>query len=175
MRKHSFEFKLAVVRTYLDGASGYKAIAKHHGICHTLVREWVGGFRHHGEAGLRPKVRRRLTAEDKLSVLQHMWTNKLTYSETAAMFDVRNHGDVGAWERSYHEGGIEALAPRIPIKPTKMTAPAPPAPASPEDQNRSKEELLKEIQQLRMENAYLKKLRALVQANDLKAQQKKRK
>lgn len=175
MRKHSIEFKLAVVHHYMDGPDGYKAVAKHHGVCHTMVREWVGAFQHHGEAGLRPKSSRAYTAEFKLSVLRHMWDQKLTYSKAAAVFDIRNHGDVSAWERSYYDGGVEALAPRTAAKMKKMTEPVTPETRSPEDANLSKEQLLKELQRLRMENAYLKKLRALVQVNDLKAQQKKRK
>jgi transposase len=51
-----------------------------------------------------------------------------------------------------------------------------PAPASPpDDDHRSREELLAEVNQLRMEVAYLKKLEALVQARPKQAPKKKRK
>ena len=43
------------------------------------------------------------------------------------------------------------------------------------DSDSSREDLLAEVNHLRMENAYLKKLDALVQANTKAAQQKKRK
>jgi len=45
----------------------------------------------------------------------------------------------------------------------------------PEDDKRSREELLAEVNQLRMEVAYLKKLEALVQARPKQAPKKKRK
>jgi transposase len=45
----------------------------------------------------------------------------------------------------------------------------------PVDSDSSREDLLAEVNHLRMENAYLKKLDALVQANTKAAQQKKRK
>jgi transposase len=41
--------------------------------------------------------------------------------------------------------------------------PASPTPTTSDDESRSKKDLLAEIDQLRMENAYLKKLEALVQ------------
>lgn len=50
----------------------------------------------------------------------------------------------------------------------------PKKPALP-DAARTREDLLKELQFLRTENAYLKKLDALVQAKQKSAQQKKRK
>jgi transposase len=45
----------------------------------------------------------------------------------------------------------------------------------PEDDKRSREDLLAELDQLRMENAYLKKLQALVQARQQQTPPKKRK
>ena len=44
-----------------------------------------------------------------------------------------------------------------------------------DDEKRSQEELLAELAYLRMENAYLKKLQALVQARPKQASPKKRK
>jgi len=42
------------------------------------------------------------------------------------------------------------------------------------DQNRSQQDLLDELSRLRMENAYLKKLEALIQANDRQARESSR-
>jgi transposase len=52
---------------------------------------------------------------------------------------------------------------------------APSQPKPPEDEKRSREDLLAELEHLRMENAYLKKLQALVQARPKQALPKKRK
>jgi transposase len=55
-------------------------------------------------------------------------------------------------------------------------ATAVPKPNAPtDDDKRSREELLAEVNQLRMELAYLKKLEALVQARPKQAPRKKRK
>jgi transposase len=48
-------------------------------------------------------------------------------------------------------------------------------PSSTDDESRSRDDLLAEVKQLRMENDYLKKLDALVQEKKRVAQQKKRK
>jgi transposase len=54
----------------------------------------------------------------------------------------------------------------------KPTSPA--QPQSPDDESRTRDELIAELNQLRLENDYLKKLDALVQKKRA-AQQKKRK
>ncbi len=56
-----------------------------------------------------------------------------------------------------------------------MTTPAAKPDTPSNDEKRSQEELLAELAYLRMENAYLKKLQALVQARPKQAQPKKRK
>ena len=37
--KHNFEFKMKVVRDYLDGEGGYKYLGKKYSIHHSLVKE----------------------------------------------------------------------------------------------------------------------------------------
>jgi transposase len=176
MTKYSEQFKREVVRDYLSGGSdGFKTVARRHGIpSHFTVRKWVLFYQLHGDAGL-SKKRSQYSTEFKLSVLQHMWDNQLSMTQAAARFDIRHHAMVGAWERAYRDDGVEALAPRPRgrAKPMATSVPKPDSP--PDDDNRSREELLAEVNQLRMELAYLKKLDALVQARKKPAPQKKRK
>jgi transposase len=174
MTKHDERFKLKVVREYLDGATGSTALAKKYGCQHSCVRHWVKLYRVHGEDGLKKKYSS-YSAEFKLSVLQHMWDNELSFGQTAAAFNIRNQAAVGGWERAYREGGFDALIPRPRGKPTQMPAPTTKTEPSPDDEKRTREELLAELNQLRMENAYLKKLRALVQAKQKATTPTKRK
>jgi transposase len=166
--KHTEQFKLAVVEHYLGGTDGYKAVARHHGIAYSLVARWVAFYRHHGADGLTARPRPRYSAEFKLSVLQHMWDNNWSYAETAAHFNIRAQGCVGIWERSFSEGGEAVPIPIAQRTPTTMPDPqinhALSTEAVPDDETRPREELLVELNYLRMENAYLKKLEALVQA-----------
>ena len=43
-RSYSTEFKLSVVQAYLKGGGGLKAIARRHGISHTLLIRWIRKF-----------------------------------------------------------------------------------------------------------------------------------
>jgi transposase len=133
--------------------------------------EW---FRAHGADGLKKKFTS-YTAEFKLSVLQHLWDNELSYGQAATLFNIRNHGVLSVWERDYRSGGLDALKSRPRGRPKKMAAPTTKPEPSGDDEKRSREELLAEVQHLRMENAYLKKLRALVQAQQKATPPKKRK
>jgi transposase len=176
MTKYSEHFKLAVVNEYLsDSSEGYLSLARRHGLTsHSMVERWVLAYRHHGEAGLSRK-QSQYSAEYKLSVLRHMWDNQLSITQTAAKFDIRHHAMVGMWERAYQDGGVEALASRPRGRPKSMATSIPQSASSADDNLRSREELLAEVNQLRMEVAYLKKLEALVQARPKQAPKKKRK
>lgn len=164
MSKYSQQFKLKVVQQYLTGSIGFHALAQEHGLRHSMIQRWVGFFRHHGLDGLRKKSSQ-YDASFKLSVLQHMWANELSHGETAVQFNIRHPAAVGMWERCYHAGGIDALISRPRGRPKTMPSPIDkPSSPVPEESERTREELVAEVNQLRMEVAYLKKLRALVQS-----------
>jgi transposase len=174
MTKYDEQFKLKVVREYIGKRTGSKALAKKYGCEYSSINDWVSLYRLHGKDGLKKKYSS-YSAEFKLSVLQHMWDNELSFGQTAAAFNIRNHAAVGKWERSYREGGFDALIPRPRGRSKQMSTPTTKPEPSPDDEKRTREELLAELNQLRMENAYLKKLRALVQARQKATPPTKRK
>lgn len=174
MTKYDEQFKLSVVQEYLDGAKGFKSLGIKHGLPPTMVRRWVQWFQAHGMDGLRKKFTS-YSGEFKLSVLKQIWENGLSYGQVATLYNIRNPGILSTWERAYRTGGIEALEPRPKGKPNKMATPAAQPEVPEEDDKRSREELLAELNHLRMENAYLKKLRALVQAKQKSTPPTKRK
>lgn len=97
------------------------------------------------------KPNKRYTPEFKIKVVETMHREKLSYRETARQFDISN-SRVTAWERIYIEEGAEGLyAERRGRKSTGR----PP-------KIKKEEDLIAEVQRLRAENAYLKKLNALV-------------
>ena len=97
------------------------------------------------------KPNKRYTPEFKIKVVETMHREKLSYRETARQFDMSN-SRVTAWERIYLEEGAEGLyAERRGRKSTGR----PP-------KIKKEEDLIAEVQRLRAENAYLKKLNALV-------------
>jgi transposase len=170
MSKYSFDFKVAVVDRYVVGDLGYEAVGRLFGVRQEAVRKWVAVHRIHGVAGLTKKFSH-YSAEFKLSVLRRMWDEGLSRLETAALFDIRSAGCLTYWEASYQRGGIDALSPRARGRPKsgrlKSMITIKPDPTldlsatSQKDASRTREDLLSELNYLRMENAYLKKLEAL--------------
>jgi transposase len=161
MIKYTEQFKLKVVKHYLKGPMGYHLLSAHYGVASPHIRNWVSAYRLHGTDGLRRKVGR-YDAKFKLGVLRHMWDNGLSHRQVAGHFNVRNPTSVGIWERRYQDGGVAGLD-RPPTKRLNMKAPSA-KPQSKPDHERSREDLIKELEYLRMENEVLKKLEALTQA-----------
>ena len=94
---------------------------------------------------------KRYTPEFKIKVVETMHKEKLSYRETARQFDIPN-SRVTAWERIYLEEGAEGLyaerrGRKSTVRPPKI---------------KKEEDLIAEVQRLRAENDYLKKLNALV-------------
>ena len=174
MAKYDEQFKLAIVRQYLDGQGGYKTVANQHGLCHGMVRRWVKWFETYGADAFKKKFTH-YSAEFKLSVLRHLWENELSYGQAAVHFNIRSPGALGIWERSYRSGGLKALRARPKGRPKAMAGPTTKPEQLPDPGLRSRDELLAELDHLRMENAYLKKLQALVQARPQQVQPKKHK
>ena len=98
---------------------------------------------------------KKYTGEFKQKVVEAMMREKLSYTEAARQFDVSNHHRVASWERIYLEEGPEGLYIERRGRNGKGHSPKKLAPEVEED-------LLAEVQRLRAENAYLKKLNALV-------------
>jgi transposase len=97
-----------------------------------------------------------------------MHTHSLSAKATAIRFGIVCHSTVLHWERIYYEEGPEALFKERRGR-KKMNDKKPAKPKKKVDEN---EDLLQEVQRLRMENEYLKKLNALVQERE-KSEQKK--
>jgi transposase len=165
MSKYNEQLKLAVIQQYLTGAAGYKLLAQLHDVPYSTVRKWVGLHRAHGMDGLTKKFSH-YSAEFKLSVLRRMWDDELSYTQVAVAFNIRNAGCISQWERCYHSGGLESLAPRKRGRPKNMPilSNTEPPESLPDPAGRTHDELVAEVNQLRMEVAFLKKLEALVQA-----------
>ena len=108
---------------------------------------------------------KRYTPEFKIKVVETMHREKLSYRETARQFDICDHDRVAAWERIYLEEGAEGLY--IERRGRRSTG------RPPKIKKEVEEDLIAEVQRLRAENAYLKKLQALVQKRTKPKQSKK--
>ena len=98
---------------------------------------------------------KKYTGEFKQMVVETMRKEGLSYREAARQFEIADHKRVAIWERIYLEEGPEGLY--VERRGRKSTG-RPPKQLEPEVE----EDLIAELQRLRAENAYLKKLRALI-------------
>jgi len=108
---------------------------------------------------------KRYTPEFKKQVIETMRRERLSYGETARRFRINSHGTIERWERIYMTEGPEGLA--VEHRGRKSTGRPRKLPVEHE------EDLLTENQRLRAENAYLKKLQALVLEDERKAHKKR--
>ena len=97
---------------------------------------------------------KRYTPEFKKLVVETMQEEKLSYSETCRRFEVNSRDRIKSWERIYLEEGAEGF--RIERRGNKSTV------RPPKLKPEVEEDLIAEVQRLRAENEYLKKLQALV-------------
>lgn len=97
---------------------------------------------------------KRYTGEFKQMVIETMMREKISYCEAARQFEISDHKRVASWERIYLAEGPEGLYIERRGRGSKGRPAAFP--------KKVEEDLLAEVQRLRAENAYLKKLQALV-------------
>jgi transposase len=96
----------------------------------------------------------RYSGDFKKQVVETMINERLSYTETASRFDIRSKTQVKSWERIYMEEGPEGLY----IEKRGLSSTGRP----PKLDKKVEEDLIAEVQRLRAENDYLKKLNALV-------------
>ena len=159
MTKYSNEQKLEAVVRVIEGKMSINASAKILGTSSEHVRRWVMRYEKFGPEGLILK-KRRYDGDFKLSVIEYMHENHLSLSQAAVKFGVPSDTTVGKWERIYYEEGPQALYRDNRGRKTKMSSDKP---RKKKLNKETEEDLIAEVQRLRMENEYLKKLNALVQ------------
>ena len=160
---YSTELKLEIVQRYLRENIGYKTLAQEYSIGSKAdIQKWVLAYKAHGIAGL-CTTHGTYTGDFKVSVVEYMYTHKTSIRDTAAFFNIPSPESVRRWERIYYEYGKEALYEERRGRATKMGTKRP---RKSKKNLETNEDLLAEVQRLRMENEYLKKLNALVQERE---------
>ena len=170
MEKYSNEFKLRVIKYCLEENHSYGDAERYFNIPKgSRIKIWIQKYKELGVEGLMKQQKSSYSGEFKENVVKYMHENHLSATLTASKFNLGSPHVVQKWERIYYEEGPQALyeerrgrkknmISKQPIKKKKL------------DEN---EDLLEEVQRLRMENEYLKKLNALVQKR-IKRENKKK-
>ena len=167
MTKYSDAFRVAAISKILAGNS-INGVAKELFISRAILGRWINHYYEGGTEQLLHKTGK-YSPEFKKDVIEYKWEHGLSLPQTIAQFKIPSDSIVLQWERKYLEEGFSGLLPKKKGRPGKM-----PKKREIKPRNLTREqELEAEIAQLKMENAYLKKLNALVQARKKQEQVKK--
>jgi transposase len=161
MAKYSEEFKIKLVTEYLEGNIGYGSLAKKYNMgSQTPIRQWVKAYESQGMDGLiRSKTKKEYSVQFKLDTIQFMLNTGASYLDTAIHFKLNNPSLIVRWIKEFREQGVEGLKPKPKERPSMSKKPNKQKKKEEEKLTRE-EELEREIELLRLENAYLKKLKA---------------
>lgn len=161
--KYDYAFKLECVELVLKKHYSDRYVAKLKSASRSNIRKWVSFYRAYGEIGLLPKINQSYSAEFKLKVVQIIEKESLSLMKAGIRFNIADIAIISKWKKDFANFGIEGLKSKPKGRPISMS-----------DYKRKKrksdkpltreEELLKENERLRCENALLKKLDALIQA-----------
>jgi transposase len=154
--KHNYSDKIRVVKLYNQGYGSIQ-ISKLLHISDTVVETWLRIYRAKGVLGFEKPAKQILSIDLKEQVVRDVLENLLSFPSVSLKYGI-SQSAAYQWVKLVKEEGFSSL------KATQQGR-------APEDMGRPKkkqpetelEKLEEEVRYLRAENAYLKKVRALVQ------------
>jgi transposase len=168
MAKLTAEEKIQAVKMYLEGIESQDTVAKSAGVSKAILQTWIRQYQHHGEASFK-KGYTDYTADYKLMILNYISEHGTSIREAAAIFNIPTHSLLSRWKKELETKGVDALKSKKKGRPSMKDEKKPTLAEG------SIEALQAEVERLRMENAYLKKLNALVQSKEKLRSKTKRK
>ena len=136
MAKYSTEFKIKVVRAYLNNEGSYGYLSKKYGVSdRTIIRRWVNAYKSQGCEGL--KVKRENTQysfEFKKNVVNLYLKGEMSYQTLANQLKINNPSLIARWVIDFRNQGIEGLKSKKRGRPSSMA----------KDKNKEKEQVKKE-------------------------------
>ena len=167
--KYDVDFKLQVVHQIIKGKETVDSLSIKFHITDSLINRWVHFYRLHGIDGLLPS-NRHYSPEFKLRVVLTVRKDSLSLKEASRQFRIASDSTLKKWLLLYDSFGPEALKVERRGRP-KTRNPA--MPRKPKRPLTREEQHLEELADLRAENAYLKKLHALIQSESGKEEKRK--
>jgi transposase len=169
MTKYSSETKLTAVHAYLNGVESFKTIAQKHNVSISMLKKWVAKFREHGLTAFQQSYTK-YSIEFKMDVINYIKETGASTEAASAVFNIPSFSTVWNWLHLFETQEIDALQPkkkgRLSMKKETKKSPL---------VEGTEEALRAENERLRMENAYLKKLHALIQEKEKLQNKTKRK
>ncbi len=169
--KYDYAFKKECVELVLNNGYSSRGVSKLKGPDESNIRKWVSFYKTYGEPGLISGKNRKYTLDIKLKVLQSIHKDSLSLKEAALRFNISDSSIIIKWQKDFSNFGLKGLYTKTRGRPKTMSNNKPKTHKSDKPLTRE-EELLLENEALRCELDYLKKLQALIQAEE-KAKKRK--
>lgn len=155
-KKHSYAERLSAVKKCLEGIP-FKTIGRQLGINPHYVAEWYSRYQLDGAEGLLKRPCKHANFAEKCKIVCEYAKKGVPLHQVCAKYHVSQYA-VKSWTRIFRQGGYKALHN---IKPQGTNHKGMGRPKKKEPVTEL-EKLQRENELLRAENAYLKKLRALM-------------
>lgn len=160
--RFSIETREKAVLMVLEQGESYHSVARKLHTDHQLISRWVNSYTLYGKEGLTLKSRNGYSGTFKLRLIQEMQENALSLHQMSVQYRI-TPSTLSVWRGLYEQHGALALLEMKPRgRPKDMKKSSPKTEENPTDY----EKLLKENERLRIENDYLKKVRALIQKKE---------
>ena len=100
MAKYSTEFKMKVVKEYLESKNSYTNLSEKYCIPDkSVIRRWVNAYKSQGYEGLKVKRENtQYTLEFKLNVVNLYLTGEMSYQSLANELKINNPSMITRWE-----------------------------------------------------------------------------
>ncbi|QWQ38771.1 helix-turn-helix domain-containing protein [Gemella sp. zg-570] len=122
MAKYSTEFKMKVVKEYLETNISYKNLTYKYSIPNkSIIITWVNAYKTQGYEGLKVKRKNtQYTLEFKLNVVNLYLRGEMSYQSLANELKINNPSIIVRWVNAFREKDIEGLKPKKRGRTSKM-------------------------------------------------------
>lgn len=163
--KYDYAFKLECVELVLKKHYSRVAVSKLKGPDESNIRKWISFYQCYGKAGLLPRKNQSYSVDFKIRVLKSKEKESLSLRDCSVKFNIPDLAIIVKWQRDFANFGVDGLQPKTRGRPKSMSNYKRKKRKSDKPLTRE-EELLLENEALRCELEYLKKLQALIQAEE---------
>ena len=169
--KYDYAFKLECVKLVVEKHYSCNYVSIEKGLERSNLRKWIGFYKEYGAIGLLPRKNQSYSLDFKLEVLKAIDKDSLSLRAASVKFNIPDTSIIVKWKKDFANFGLLVLQSKTRGRPKTMNANKRKKRKSDKPLTRE-EELLLEIEALRCENELLKKLQALIQAEE-KARKRK--
>ena len=163
--KYSYEFKLECSELVVIKHYSYESVSKQKLTSESNIRKWVSFYRQFGKDGLLLRKNQVYPIDFKLKVIESIDMDLLSLREARLRFNIPSDSIIIKWKKDFANFGLQGLKAKPKGRPKSMSNFKRKKHKSDPPLTRE-EELTLENESLRCEIDFLKKLQALIQAEE---------